>query len=451
MRGTEIIYDGTASFFDRSPSSSSVAKTMVATSIRFNDYLVSNITTTGNPDLVGVYVVYVEQYEAGDENEVKNLLPTLNSETIELNEGTRAAIIIMTAAGVTTFTMLALAFASRRRNSHRNERNSVPLRASVPITTRPPPSGSDLSIISSLTEMFPTSHNDKIVQGDKARSQNENMPKESAVRSSERSLMTAAEINCRGTMLLENGDASRKRTSYGDKANTKLLVSTESVSERALGTVSVVDASEASVEPSENGFRPISPSSILPYSIIDTAATEEEHVTSKTGGFPTFGITSAPFTNLPDDDLSSTSNESMRSVSTSGSQFIRDLIWIENRISLENSPKKSLGEKKRIVPMTIATNERSEAMSSVACRDCFIPSGALLDGIDIISTSDGPVLKSIAEGSVLHSHATAPARIVSVDGFDTRNSTADFVISLLASTSTPIHKLTVLHFGSSDC
>jgi hypothetical protein len=530
VRGTEIIYDGTASFFDIAPTPSSIAKTVIATSTAFNDYLVANIISTGNPELASVSFVYAEQYEE-DGTELQNLLPTLNSpnginEAVEeeLPEGTKAAMIIITAAGVTMLTMIILVLTSRRQQERSNrDQTTFQVATRFPITTRPP-AETDLSVVSSLTENCATGYHDgnilTVYRNSNDRGKDEKLPSDNRG-----SLKSVAEINCRGTFSLEKEDDSVLPKSWlkalhADEKSNASLVSTESAYHHKTVPVPVLDTSGVSREPSEHGCGgfskfPLSPKLLCTavdcggsrtnniytvassysvidteatdeeheekllctavdcggsrtnniytvassYSVIDTEATDEEHeehVTSKNGGFPTFGMTPASKL-LAVDDMSSSSNETnMHSTSTSATQFIRDLVWLENKIAMENTTNNNLDELERRVSVTntkdtkSANVKESEALS-VACRDCFIPSGSdVLDGIDIEKTPDGPTVTRIADGSLLQGHLKPGSRIVAIDDVDTKNAPADLIVSLLTSTSKPTHKVTVLQFGSND-
>jgi hypothetical protein len=300
-QGTEIIYDGTISFFDYAPAPSSIAKLVVAAITRQNDYLVTQIIATGHPELARVHTVYVERDGIENSDEVENLLPTLNnpngiSKSVEGETpgDSRVIFYIMTAAGVATLTMLILAFTSRRQR-RRNDRTSAPT-----TTQHPPPTG-DLSIVSSLTDICAQGYDDNIYTATVSKS--------------------------------SSGSDSISLGSNGDWLKAKLAL--HGSKSEAQGTVKACDASG---EPGAGSTKcPISPRlctadtqsnniSVVASSLYDTA-TEEEHVTSKTGGFPTFG--NAPEVaakQYEDDDMSSSSNESVHSESTSGSQFIQDLV-----------------------------------------------------------------------------------------------------------------------------
>ena len=321
-QGTEIIYDGTVSFFDYAPSPSSIAKLVVAAITRQNDYLVTKIIATGHPELARVHTVYVERDGIENSDEVENLLPTLNNPNgIKSVEGdapgsTRLIMYIMTAAGVATLTMLILAFTSRRQRRRNDRIVTFPgaRRTSGPTTTQSPPPTGDLSIVSSLTDICAQGYDDNIYTASVAKS--------------------------------SSGSDSISLGSNGDWLKAQLAL--HGSKSEAQGTVKACDASG---EPGAGSTKcPISPRlctadtqsnniSVVASSLYDTA-TEEEHVTSKTGGFPTFG--NAPEVaakQYEDDDMSSSSNESVHSESTSGSQFIRDLVWLETKIAMDNTSK----------------------------------------------------------------------------------------------------------------
>eukprot|EP00985_Skeletonema_marinoi_P019203 scaffold10928_cov83-Skeletonema_marinoi.AAC.1 len=122
---------------------------------------------------------------------------------------------------------------------------------------------------------------------------------------------------------------------------------------------------------------------------------------------------------------------------------------------MENTTKTDLDELERRVSTNTAnkesTNDKESEALTVACRDCVVPSGTdILDGLDIQTTADGPTVTRVAEESLLQGHLIPGNRIVAVDGVDTKNAPADLVASLLTSTTTPTHKVTVLQFGSND-
>eukprot|EP00984_Skeletonema_dohrnii_P034637 scaffold33615_cov101-Skeletonema_dohrnii-CCMP3373.AAC.6 len=480
LRGSEIIYDGTVSFFDTAPSSSGVAKTLIATSTHFNDYLVANITGTGNPELASVYVVYAEKYEEEAGTEVENFLPNNPNginQAVEENspEGTKTALIIMTAAGVATLTMLILVFTSRRHQRERSNRDQTTFEVATSFPIRGYPR-TDLSVVSSLTEVCAIGSDDNILpvrrNNENNRGQEENVPSESENEKRE-SLMSVAEINCKGTFSLEKDDGSVLpktwlKALHADEQSNASLVSTESAYQHQIPELNTNDSAR---DPSEHGSEdfsnPISPRLLSAFDCggsrshnlytVALSASVIDTVTSKRGGFPTFGRATA--SKLSIDDMSSSSsdtgNGTMRSASTSASQFIRDLVWLENKIAMENTTKTDLDELERRVSTntenTDSTNDKESGAMSVACRDCVVPSGTdILDGLDIQTTADGPTVTRVAEESLLQGHLIPGNRIVAVDGVDTKNAPADLVASLLTSTTTPTHKVTVLQFGSND-
>ena len=166
-QGTEIIYDGTVSFFDHAPAPSSIAKLVAAAITRQNGYLVTKIIATGHPELARVHTVYVERDGIENSDKVENLLPTLNnpngiSKSVEGETpgDSRVILYIMTAAGVATLTMLILAFTSRRQRQRKNDRIVTFPGAIAPTTTQYPPPAGDLSIVSSLTDICAQGYDD---------------------------------------------------------------------------------------------------------------------------------------------------------------------------------------------------------------------------------------------------------------------------------------------------
>ena len=467
-KGTEIIYDATVSFFDEPPSPSSLVRTVIGTCALFNTYLVDNVTDTGHPELTSVYIVHAEKYEENGA-EVQNYLPTFDSPN-EINqmanvaEGKDTAMIVLTAVGVATITMLLLVISTRRQRE-RSDRDQTrfEVATSFPSTglrrvTRPVES--DLSIVSSLTEVC-TGRDDNILSMQrkvgKSRDQDENTPGD---RKGADRMLSVAEINCMGTISLERDcdsvlPKSWLRALHADETSNRSLVSTKS----AYYPQTKQDFESICESPTSSKFY-----SAVDYKSnnIDTVASSTsvvEAVTSKTGGFPTFGV--AHTSKLPVDDMSSSSsdtdNDAVRSVTTSASQFIRDLVWLENKIAMgnANSTNSNLDELERRVAgvnvnekATVSAKE-SEALS-VACKDCYIPSGDIVDGLDIETTADGPTVTSIAEGSLLQGHLSPGSRIVAVDDVDTSTASADLILSLITSTATPTHKVTVLQFEGND-
>jgi len=428
--------------------------------------------------LASVYVVYAEKYEEEAGTEVENFLPNNPNginQAVEENspEGTKTAMIIMTAAGVATLTMLILVFTSRRHQRERSNRDQTTFEVATSFPIRGYPR-TDLSVVSSLTEVCATGSDDNILpvrrNNENNRGQEENVPSESEKRES---LMSVAEINCKGTFSLEKDDGSVLpktwlKALHADEKSNASLVSTESAYQHQIPEL---DTNDSARDPSEHGredfSNPVSPRLLSAFDCggsrshnlytVASSASVIDTVTSKRGGFPTFGRATA--SKLSIDDMSSSSsdtgNGTMRSASTTASQFIRDLVWLENKIAMENTTKTDLDELERRVSTNTedkeSTNDKESEALTVACRDCVVPSGTdILDGLDIQTTADGPTVTRVAEESLLQGHLIPGNRIVAVDGVDTKNAPADLVASLLTSTTTPTHKVTVLQFGSND-
>jgi len=84
---------------------------------------------------------------------------------------------------------------------------------------------------------------------------------------------------------------------------------------------------------------------------------------------------------------------------------------------------------------------------SIVCRDCYIPPGNL--DIEIASTKDGPVIKSIGDKS-LGGHLNVGDLIMALDDNDTRCLSAEELATTLSSRSSFQRKLTLLHFGGTQ-
>ena len=169
--------------------------------------------------------------------------------------------------------------------------------------------------------------------------------------------------------------------------------------------------------------------------------------------------------------IAKTISEESKISGSSLNRFISDLVWLEKKISDENDASKEreaveltindFGTKENdsfsyecdaFSPRslcyeddttTITSKANSQTMS-IACRDCYIPPGHI--AIEIISTKDGPMIKSVG-GRSMEDHLNAGDLIIAVDDQDTRSLSAEQVMSALSSRSKYERKLTVLQFG----
>lgn len=81
---------------------------------------------------------------------------------------------------------------------------------------------------------------------------------------------------------------------------------------------------------------------------------------------------------------------------------------------------------------------------NIVCRDCYAPPGKL--HIVILSTKDGPEIKTVKPGSALEGKLFAGDLLVAVDDIDTRMMTSEAVMELMTARNTQERKLTVLHY-----
>ena len=82
--------------------------------------------------------------------------------------------------------------------------------------------------------------------------------------------------------------------------------------------------------------------------------------------------------------------------------------------------------------------------SRIVCRDCVAPPGRL--NIVIHSTKDGPAIHAVRDGSSLEGEVFPGDLIISVDNIDTRTSTAEEVMTMMAARGDQERKITVLRF-----
>ena len=151
--GTELNINGVADFINEvPPSPAEIVSEIVHFGKRYNEYLISNITSSGNSELEDVYSVEVGYYsslgkDGDDESMIENRLP-VQEEDGKYSDGdgsgsnndkniisgmkkeemgterSNQLIVIATVAGVAILTFLMFAFTSRRERSSRSSLTS---------------------------------------------------------------------------------------------------------------------------------------------------------------------------------------------------------------------------------------------------------------------------------------------------------------------------------------
>ena len=149
-------------------------------------------------------------------------------------------------------------------------------------------------------------------------------------------------------------------------------------------------------------------------------------------------------------------------------KFIDDLVWLENKIVEEKNAKGNAKEgslqdcgsprsldsysykcdsfsprSESDEESTLTSITGSQAMS-IVCRDCYVPPGRL--DIEISSSKDGPVIKSINDKSLV-GHLNVGDLIMALDDRDTRSLSAEQLMTTMSSKASFQRKLTLLHFG----
>ena len=151
--GTEIIINGVADFVDEAPSPAEIVSEISYIGKRYNEYLISNITSSGSSsELEGVYLVEVGYYSRGKgESIVEKTLPaqddevsgsnskniitgTMKNNEVEPEDKSSRFYVIATVAGVATLMMLIMfVFTSRERSRSSRSRSRRDL-VTVPIS-----------------------------------------------------------------------------------------------------------------------------------------------------------------------------------------------------------------------------------------------------------------------------------------------------------------------------
>jgi len=495
-RGTQILFNGTIEFTGDSPSSSEIVDAITFLCNEHNDDLVSNIIDTGNSELSNVFIVLVEDDlllasqtpsstpSTWPENFARNPDGIAAPVKGEKNDGTDTSLIIIIIAGVATLTMLILVFATRRRYNREsidvNVNNSINMQGShemLPedeaIRAAMPSKNSyisddlidnaERSIVSSVTDW-----------NDYAENATHNATKTESILvqeyevelktdGSEEVLQSAAEINCKGTMTLEKEDNSVVPKSWLDAlhGDNSSIISSKLEEEAS----SIDDSSTENDTDGHHGGFPSRNEGAFPtrngssraecndWSHIGTV-TEDELTDSKPSAH---------------EIVHTLSQETDAGSKSSLNQFISDLVWLEKKIADEsekeaieaNKKEGSQGSGIQIADSysyecdnfsprtysdeesTLTSNANSQAMS-IVCRDCYIPPGNL--DIEIASTKDGPVIRSIKDKS-LGGHLNVGDLIMALDDNDTRSLSAEELATTLSSRAGFQRKLTLLHFG----
>ena len=202
ISGTEIIVHVMMEFLGKPPLSNEIKDVITFVSKEYNNEFVSYIVDTGNSELSEVFIVlveeilYVEDPSTIEESQMQ--LPFPSPSEIHQSLGQEAptrdmTVYLMIAASIATLATLIIVFATRRRLR----------RAAHARNTTPPIIIGDGSISSAAIDLdgyfLDASLEDGQLQGYEVDADNKR-------RSSK--LLSAAEINSRGTMTMEKNDSS---------------------------------------------------------------------------------------------------------------------------------------------------------------------------------------------------------------------------------------------------
>lgn len=180
VTGTKVLFDGDIIFDGQSPTESDLSEALIAIGEASNEYLVSNITSTGDPELQDVVIVLVEA--SSDETSTPSVAPSVwveefvrTPDGIVESDGTeepteaRTSIIIVSICGVAALTMLLFVFATKSRSPLKNEveEDATPaVKPSRDSQQRIPPSEIDVeSAEASAAKSFHGSHNETVESG----------------------------------------------------------------------------------------------------------------------------------------------------------------------------------------------------------------------------------------------------------------------------------------------
>lgn len=147
VTGTKVVFEGEIEFDGETPTQSDLTNALVSISEGSNEYLVSNITSTGNSELQDVVVVLMESPSI--ETSTPSSSPSVwiedfmrTPDAVSDSDGTtppaeaRTSVIIVSICGVAALTMLLFVFATRTR---------APLEDQIEEDMPPPPKSSRLS------------------------------------------------------------------------------------------------------------------------------------------------------------------------------------------------------------------------------------------------------------------------------------------------------------------
>jgi hypothetical protein len=177
--GTKVVFQGDIVFDGQSPTESDLTDTIITIGSESNQYLVSNITSTDDPELQEVTTVFVEA--SSDETSAPSTAPSVwvedfvrtpdrivESEETGQPAEARASIIIVSICGIAALTMLLFVFATRSRSPLEDEvqEDVTPAAKSPRVSQRNPPSEIDFeSAEASAARSFHDSHNETVESG----------------------------------------------------------------------------------------------------------------------------------------------------------------------------------------------------------------------------------------------------------------------------------------------
>ena len=156
-------------------------------------------------------------------------------------------------------------------------------------------------------------------------------------------------------------------------------------------------------------------------------------------------IGSSTLDDEPSPNMARLTSQSQKSVSASR-QLINDLVWLEQKIStVRGGTKLTRSDDSLLYDSSEYSSFVSDKdPSNIVCRDCIAPPGRL--NIVIHSTKDGPAIHAVKDGSSLEGEVFPGDLIISVDNIDTRTSSAEEVMTMMAARGDQERKITVLRF-----
>jgi len=201
ISGTEMIVRVMMEFLGKPPSSNEIIDAITFVSKEYNNEFVSDIVDTGNAELSEVFIVlveeilYVEDPSTIEESQMQLQFPSPSEihQSLGQEAPTRdLTVYLMIAAGIATLATLIIVFATRRRL-----RRATHARNTTPIIN------GDGSISSAAIDLDDYFHDATVEDG---QLQGYEVDADNNRRSSK--LLSAAEINSRGTMTIEKNDSS---------------------------------------------------------------------------------------------------------------------------------------------------------------------------------------------------------------------------------------------------